>query len=695
MLRVEDLIADSEWSPGKTYDPSKKVALTIVLPVHNAASTTLFDSVLESILLQSDLDLELIIVDDNSTDNTREIVLSYMQKDSRISLVSYKRSINIFAISAFSGYEKARGETLIFTSQSFIFLPNSFGGLYRELQRSCGIISGLTKIQTSAKAIKEEKPRGLEFLNKANILVSSAVIIPRGVLESIGLYDPLLLSSYYCQWDLWLRISVQYPIFTVDLVVGSEIYRTLESAELGSTPISLFYVKKIMQLDRADILMPKNFKELILIRKLPEDVNSELHLYLQEIKRFINKKLTNTSSNKDLAYKKKIVIISELIPSAILPFLGLRDYEEFQIIYENISSEINFTNILTASLVIIVRYLPSSFFLIEKLNYMGVPWAYFIDDNFTLLAEEGYAGLYWYSHKNLKYHLSSAVAVLTATKSLQAYYRKYNLHDNIMLTPPIISHDLIKGSNNLRQSRCRTTRQLNVAMIGGQFRHKFFLEEILPALIQLSESINIALWSTCDINTSFQLPNRFTIHKMGREENYIQLILKLSAIGVDLIVHPYGITNNLLYKTDSIVLTARYLHANILVADEPCFKDINESNGILKMKKTKEDIYQQLLVLISRREELLVALIKHCDKYYSSQVSVSIFEELFKKTVDVSACEIERRFSVMTSYFYKVDNASTILFIKRVFLLIKLNGILWFLKTSIKYIKSRVLNKIA
>ena len=57
-------------------------SLTIVIPVYNAEKT--LSSCLESVMNQTYANLEIIVVNDGSTDNSRTIIEDYAIEDSRI-----------------------------------------------------------------------------------------------------------------------------------------------------------------------------------------------------------------------------------------------------------------------------------------------------------------------------------------------------------------------------------------------------------------------------------------------------------------------------------------------------------------------------------------------------------------------------------------------------------------------------------
>ena len=59
--------------------------VSIIMPAFNAANT--IEKSIESVLNQFYKDWELIVINDGSTDNTREIVKRFIKKEKRIRLI--------------------------------------------------------------------------------------------------------------------------------------------------------------------------------------------------------------------------------------------------------------------------------------------------------------------------------------------------------------------------------------------------------------------------------------------------------------------------------------------------------------------------------------------------------------------------------------------------------------------------------
>ncbi len=87
--------------------------VSVIVPAYN--SEAFISKTIDSILSQSHSNLELILIDDRSTDGTREIVEEYRRKDSRVKPIFF--SVNQGAGKARNmGIKAAKGKYLAFVS---------------------------------------------------------------------------------------------------------------------------------------------------------------------------------------------------------------------------------------------------------------------------------------------------------------------------------------------------------------------------------------------------------------------------------------------------------------------------------------------------------------------------------------------------------------------------------------------------
>ena len=68
------------------YRNRKRPELTVVMPAFNSRST--IERSLQSVVSQSFPNWELIVVDDNSSDKTSDLIQKYTESDSRINVYS-------------------------------------------------------------------------------------------------------------------------------------------------------------------------------------------------------------------------------------------------------------------------------------------------------------------------------------------------------------------------------------------------------------------------------------------------------------------------------------------------------------------------------------------------------------------------------------------------------------------------------
>lgn len=103
---------------GKRYPDAPKVS--VVIPNYNNA--LYLSKCLESLIGQTLKKIEIIIVDDNSQDDSREIITAYMRNDSRIKMVSHSLNLGTH-MSRKSGVFVASGDYVMFLDPDDYYMP--------------------------------------------------------------------------------------------------------------------------------------------------------------------------------------------------------------------------------------------------------------------------------------------------------------------------------------------------------------------------------------------------------------------------------------------------------------------------------------------------------------------------------------------------------------------------------------------
>lgn len=102
-------------------ESTESIVVSIITPLHNAESY--LRQTLESIFSQTFQGWELILIDDNSTDNTIEIAHTYLERDHRVRLIQLDQNSGA-AVARNKGIEQAKGRYLAFLDSDDLWLPD-------------------------------------------------------------------------------------------------------------------------------------------------------------------------------------------------------------------------------------------------------------------------------------------------------------------------------------------------------------------------------------------------------------------------------------------------------------------------------------------------------------------------------------------------------------------------------------------
>lgn len=180
--------------------------VSIIIPAYNQAHY--LGHAIESALAQTHRDLEVIVVDDGSTDDTAAVAQSFA--DAHVRYV-YQANRGLSAARN-TGLRHAGGEFVSFLDSDDQFLPHKLELLLAELERhpESGLAAGQAiPVDQDGQPIGQVFDKGLPAEGAqwllGNPLHVGSVLLRRAWQERVGYFDESLRS--YEDWDLWLRLA--------------------------------------------------------------------------------------------------------------------------------------------------------------------------------------------------------------------------------------------------------------------------------------------------------------------------------------------------------------------------------------------------------------------------------------------------------------------------------------------------------
>ncbi|MGH8276058.1 MAG: glycosyltransferase family 2 protein [Steroidobacteraceae bacterium] len=201
------------------YAMNPKPTISVVIPAYNCAR--FITQAVESALAQHSPPAEVIVVDDGSTDDTRERLAPYFDR------IQYAWQPNGGVCKARNrGISAARGELIAFLDADDQWLPHKLTKQLECLAVSPEVALVHTDIlhwddMTGARSHVERGRQQYsgccyrEFFWR-NGVITSSVLLRRRCLEEVGSFDEAIPALTAEDLDLWMRIARKRPLAFVD-----------------------------------------------------------------------------------------------------------------------------------------------------------------------------------------------------------------------------------------------------------------------------------------------------------------------------------------------------------------------------------------------------------------------------------------------------------------------------------------------
>lgn len=189
---------------------------SIIIPLYN--KETFIESTLKSVLNQTFIDFEIIIVNDGSTDKSEEKIKQF--NDSRIRYF-IKENEGVSTARNFA-IDKSETQYITFLDADDYWYPNFLQEMFENINRYAEqkVFSAAIEIETTRKTIPAHysitRTNDFEIVNffkaslKQPVIWTSCAVFHKSVFEKIGNFDVAIKSGQ--DMDLWIRIGLVNPI---------------------------------------------------------------------------------------------------------------------------------------------------------------------------------------------------------------------------------------------------------------------------------------------------------------------------------------------------------------------------------------------------------------------------------------------------------------------------------------------------
>lgn len=205
---------------------NKNILISIVMPVFNGEE--LIGETIESVIAQSYLEWELIIVDDKSTDKTIDIVKDYMKQDNRVKLIDLETNCGGPAKPRNIGVENSLGKYVALIDADDIWHKDKLLECTKVLEHdiiyhkercfntdiNIGNLCPTQDVSTLSTLHKY-------MLVNGNIFSPSAIMIKKEILVENKFNESIEYHGVE-DFDLWLRLAKQnrFSYKYINMVLG-------------------------------------------------------------------------------------------------------------------------------------------------------------------------------------------------------------------------------------------------------------------------------------------------------------------------------------------------------------------------------------------------------------------------------------------------------------------------------------------
>lgn len=183
------------------------IKVSIIIPVYNVSSY--LDVCLTSCVNQTFKDIEIVVVNDGSTDGSSDIIQQYAVKDDRIKVVTKENQGLVYARK--SGLEAACGEYVFFLDGDDSIQKDAIEALYKE-----AVISGADHVMGNLYSVSENRKQKGESICELRGLVGQELLLCK------------LKRREWRIWGILIRKCIFDDLVYIQIVMGEDLFFNMQ-----------------------------------------------------------------------------------------------------------------------------------------------------------------------------------------------------------------------------------------------------------------------------------------------------------------------------------------------------------------------------------------------------------------------------------------------------------------------------------
>ena len=277
LSRLSHAVASSATSAHRTSTVARPM-VSVIIPTYNASQY--LEPTLDSVLSQADVSMEVIVVDDCSTDDTPGLMRRYAE---RVKYIRLEKNYGGPARPRNVGVQSATGECIALLDGDDVMFPGKLAEQYAFL--ACH--TDIPFVFTNFCNFSDERPHQEDFLSTHllfhrmpkehlgkehyrirrteafetllgdNFIGTSGVVFRAPLASAIGLFDETLKNSDDLDW--WFRLTKVHDIGYINKVCHM---RRVHPANISSRPSALYARLEVYTRRRRDVASKRARKNL-------------------------------------------------------------------------------------------------------------------------------------------------------------------------------------------------------------------------------------------------------------------------------------------------------------------------------------------------------------------------------------------------------------------------------------------------